>query len=464
MFDSISERIPSSLILEARACLKLAFPLAAAFLAEGCILFVDTLMMGWLNSQALAGGSLGTITFRTLESIGLGLISGVGAIAAIAIGENNIDRFRRTVAQGLWLAIFCALIGMILLWNSESLMLRVGQQKNNVVLASAYVRAIMWGLPASLGFAVIQNAVVAINRPKIITAIMVGSIFLNGVTNYIFMFGKLGLPAMGLAGIGWASTVVLWFKLMIVLVFVRTATYFKPYKILKYWYRFEKRIFLEIWRVGWASGGLVALDLGFFFTINYLMGYLGTVALIAYHIAKQVTILIYNLSLGISLATMSRVGQMLGKQDFHGVRKAGFSGIILGIFFAVNLGLLTIFARSFIVSWYIHPHNTIDIEAVRLALIFLELGALFSVFDSAFVIVSGALRGIKDTYIPMLIGIVSYWGIGMGFGSFFAFYLDGNGVGLWLGAILSMLVSAVILAWRFYHLTKKLLVLADEIQ
>lgn len=203
-------RSPSKFLSEVRATLNLAVPLGAIQLAEAAVSFVNTVMMGLLGIQFLAAGVLGVITFYTLTFICMGVVEGASPLATEAFGAGKCDRIRQIFAQGVWLVVVLSLPMMLLTWHLDLILMLLGQQENTVALASTYLRAIVWGLPAAVGFFILKEVATAVNRPQLISAIALISIHLNITANYVLLFGKLGLPALGLAGIGWASTFVFW--------------------------------------------------------------------------------------------------------------------------------------------------------------------------------------------------------------------------------------------------------------
>lgn len=182
--------------------LGLAVPLAVAQLAQVAIPVMNSVMMGLLGTQNLAAGALGVITFFTLSSVCIGILSAGGALAAEAKGANNIDRVSLLTSQGLWLAAALSLPAMLLLWNCDSILPLLGQEESTVVLTKSYLHALVWGLPAVVGFLYLKYIAAAINFPQFGMVILVVSILLNVPVNYVLMFGSLGFPALGLTGIG----------------------------------------------------------------------------------------------------------------------------------------------------------------------------------------------------------------------------------------------------------------------
>lgn len=441
--------LKSDILSEVKACLHLAIPLAAAQLAQAATNFFDTLMMGWLGTQTLAAGALGAISFSTFLLITTGIISVVGALAAVAFGSGKIDRVSRLACQGLWLSTALSIPVMILLWYSGPILMLMGQEPSNVILAQTYLRAIVWGFPAAMGFAVLKNVVSALNQPNSVTIITVSGVSLNVVGNYILMFGKFGFPALGLAGIGWASTISFWVTFVAAISFIFINQKLRSYQIFRSLFKFDLKLFRELVRTGWPIGILFTVETGLFAITTLLMGYLGTVTLAAHQIALQTAAITFMVPVGISYATTIRVGQMVGRNDAEGARLSGYVGIGIGVCFMTCTALLFWTIPDRIVAMYIDTNNPENLSVVKTAISLLGVAAMFQIFDGMQVIAAGALRGLKDTKVPMLIGFFSYWCVGLFSGYLLGIQLDWGGVGLWLGLVFGLAVTSVTLTWRF---------------
>ncbi len=440
----------SKVFLEAQACLKLAIPLAAAQLSEIATSFTDTVMMGELGSKTLAAGALGSTTYIALLWTSSGMVSAVGILTAIAFGAGQLQHVRDIACQGLWLAVPLSIPIMLLLWNIAPILRQLGQQESIVLLTQSYLRAIVWGFPALIGFSVLKNLVSALNRPQLIIVIMVTGVIVNAVANYILMFGKLGLPALGLAGIGWASTLTLWGQFIALMSLIGIDKELRTYQLFGNWCHFNALTFSEIIKVGLPIAIVFAIEISQNTFVAYLMGYLGAVTLAAHQIAIQTVGIVFMVPLGISYATTIRVGQKLGENDPKGVRQAGFVGIALGAIFVSIVALIFCVFPDFIVAIYLDSQNPDNAEVVRLAITLLGLSVAYQIFDGTQVIAGGALRGLKDTRVPLVIGLFAYWLIGLGSGYLMGIYLHWGSVGLWLGLVLGVLSAAVSLTWRFY--------------
>ncbi|BDA75096.1 multi-drug efflux transporter [Rivularia sp. IAM M-261] len=443
----------SKVLLEAQFFLKLAIPLAAAQLSEIATSFTDTMMMGLLGSKTLGAGALGSTTYIALLWTSSGMVSAVGVLTAIALGAGQLQRIRNIANQGLWLTVLLSIPIMLLLWNMAPILLHLGQEESTVFLTQSYLQAIVWGFPALIGFSVLKNLVSALNRPQIIMIIMVNGIVVNVIANYILMFGKLGLPALGLAGIGWASTLTLWSQFIAGMSFVSLDKELRTYQLFSNWYHFDFLAFSEIIKVGLPTALVFAMEISLNTFIAYLMGYLGTVPLAAHQIAIQTAGIVFMVPLGISYATTMRVGQKLGENDPKGVRRAGFVGIGLGVIFVNIVALIFWIFPDFIAGIYLDTKNPDNVEVVQLAITLLSLTAVYQICDGMQVIAGGALRGLKDTRIPLLISLFSYWLIGLGSGYFLGIYLHWGSIGLWFGLVLGLASAAINLTWRFYGKT-----------
>ncbi|WP_322684642.1 MATE family efflux transporter [Nostoc sp. DedQUE07] len=439
---------------EVKKCLMLAVPLAAAQVAQSATGFVDTVMMGWLGSQTIASGGLGTIIFTFSLLIFSGIVSAVSPLAAQAYGAGNKEKVGTIVRLGLGISLVLGIPITLLLYNGGALLLLLGQDANTVALTEIFLRAIALGFIPGLGFAVLKSFLSALLQPQLVIVSVVLGTLLNITANYVLMFGKLGFPALGLAGIGWASTLSLWSMFVALTVYIcnqpRFAVYgiFRPssYKAFPLEHR---RIVGEIFQVGLPIGGLITVEAGLFTVVTLLIGQLGTNALAAHQIALQTISMSFQMALGISLATTVRVGQLAGQNDLVGTRLAGYVGIAIA---ALAMGVVAIafwLVPKSIISLYIDINNQNNADVVALAVKLLAVAAIFQIVDGVQVTAAGALRGLKDTRIPMLIGFFAYWCVGLFTGYTFGISLGSGAIGLWWGLAIGLASAAIILTWRF---------------
>ncbi|MEH1794669.1 MULTISPECIES: MATE family efflux transporter [unclassified Nostoc] len=448
-----SKEFKSELILEVQACLQLAVPLVITQILEAGIPLLDGVMMGLLNSQALAAGALGAVTFSTLASVCRSILSAVGVSVANAFGGGKIDQVSRATGQGIWLAVTMCLPVMFIIWHFDYILLLTGQEESNVLLAQTYLRSIVWSFPAALGFCILKEVSSALNRPQFLAVITVSGLFLNAVANYVLMFGKFGFPALGLAGIGWGSTLIFWLNFIAAVSWVCLDDYFKDYQLHRALHQFDKDMFVDIFQTGWFLGLQYGAEIGVFTATALMMGWFGTETLAAHEITVETESFVETVSIGISYAITMRVGQLRGQNDLKGASIAGFVCIALATPIVTIVGLIFLLFPNYIVAMYLDTSNLDNVEIVKTATSFLAVGALVQIFYSIQTIAAGALIGLKDTKIPVLIAMFAYWGVGLGGGYLMTFTLGWGAIGLWLGLALGLLMGAVLLTWRFYFLT-----------
>jgi MATE family multidrug resistance protein len=448
-----SKEFKSELILEVQACLQLAVPLVITQILEAGIPLLDGVMMGLLNSQALAAGALGAVTFSTLASVCRSILSAVGVSVANAFGGGKIDQVSRATGQGIWLAVTMCLPVMFIIWHFDYILLLTGQEESNVLLAQTYLRSIVWSFPAALGFCILKEISSALNRPQFLAVITVSGLLLNAVANYVLMFGKFGFPALGLAGIGWGSTLIFWLNFLVAVSWVCFDDYFKDYQLHRALHQFDKDMFVDIFQTGWFLGLQYGAEIGVFTATALMMGWFGTQTLAAHEITVETESFVETVSIGISYAITMRVGQLRGQNDLKGASIAGFVCIALVTPIISIVALIFLLFPNYIVAMYLDSSNLDNVEIVKTATSFLAVGSLVQIFYSIQTIAAGALIGLKDTKVPVLITMFAYWGVGLGGGYLMTFTFGWGAIGLWLGLALGLLMGAVLLTWRFYLLT-----------
>jgi MATE family multidrug resistance protein len=442
-------RSPSTFLSEIRTALQLAIPLAGIQLSEAAISFVNTVMMGFLGIESFAAGALGVITFYTVTFICMGIVEGASPLAAEAFGAGKVDRIRQLFAQGLWLVLILSLPMMLLVWHLDSILMLLGQQEQTVTLTSTYLKTIVWGFPAAVGFYIIKEVSTALNRPQPISVIALASIPINIIANYVLLFGHLGFPPLGLAGIGWAGTFVFWVNFLAAAGILSFHPGFREYKLFSA-LGFDKQVFAELWHNGWPVGLQYGSSLLVFTLIALLSGYMGTTVLAANEIVVQSLELSLIIPVGIAYAAMTQVGQRMGQDDPASAKIAGLATIVIGITATTAIVVAVWMFPEKIVSIYLDISNPDNAEALEIAIPLLKVVAVFLIAYGLNLIAMAMLQGIQDLNIPLLVNIFIQWFVGMGGGYLLCFNIHWGGVGLWLGLTIGTALATVFLICRFY--------------
>lgn len=441
---------PATFGSELRELTLLAGPVAAAQLAQISMGFVDTVMVGRLGSEALAGVALGNSTFFFLLIFCMGIVMAVGPMVSQAFGAGDDAPIGRSVRQGLWLGLVLAVPAMFMLYHIESFWRAIGQVETSIAGGQAYLRAILWGFIPFVWFVALRSFVEAVSRPWPITFITATAVFLNIGANYVLMYGKLGFPAMGIVGTGWASTIVFWFMFLSLLVYINLRPRFKAYRLFARLGKPDPEYFRELFRIGWPIGVSYGIEAGLFMITAFMMGTLGSTELAAHQVAIQCAAFTFMVPLGIGIAASVRVGQAVGRDDPQGVRWAGFGGLLLAAVFMLGGAILFWTFPRPIVGLYLDLSDPANTEVVALAVTLLGIAAVFQLFDGLQVAAAGALRGLKDTRIPMVLSFCTYWLIGLTSGYLMGFTLDQGPTGLWWGLVLGLASASLVLTLRFH--------------
>ena len=440
---------------EVRATARLAVPLVAAQLAQISMSFIDVVMVGRLGPDAMAAAVLGHTIFFTGMLLGIGFVVAVSPLVAQAHGAGKPGEVARAARQGLWVALLASGPLFVLMQSAEPLLLLARQDPQTSALAAGYLGALAWGILPDLGFGALRGFMEGIGKPRPILLIALGAAVLNVGANYVLMFGKWGFPALGVVGTGYASAFVFWLMFGAMALVVRSAAPYKAYRIFRGLRRPDPSALKELVRVGWPIGVGLGVESGMFTAATLLIGTLSVSALAAHQVALNAASVSFMIPLGIAFAATSRVGQAVGRGDPAGVRVAGQAALLLGVG-SMGVGALVFwFLPGPIVGLYLKADAPGAAEVGVQAVALLGIAALFQLVDGAQAVYGGALRGLKDTKAPMLIGLVAYWGIGLTT----AVLLSRAGwgaAGVWWGLVVGLAAAAVLLRWRFTVQLKRL--------
>lgn len=435
---------------ELRSTLQLAGPIVAAQLAFISMGFVDTVMVGRLGPEALAGVALGHTVFFFFATVGMGTIRAVGPMVSQAAGAREPVVAARSVRQGLWLCLTLGVLIICALSLLEPVLRWLGQSEVAIEGAMAYLRAARWGILPFLGFAALRSFVEGLSRPLPVTVITLIGVALNVGANELLMFGRWGFPALGLAGTGWATTFVFSSLFGCLAFFVHHVAPFAEYEVFRRIRRPDGAYLRELLRIGGPMGISRGIESSLFLVTTVMMGTLGTTALAAHQVALQCAAFTFMVPLGIGMAGTVRVGRAAGREDGDGARRAGGVTMGLATLFMMATATLFITLPRPLVGLYLDLSAAKNADVVALAIQLLGVAAVFQVFDGIQVAAHGALQGLKDTRVPMGVALVTYWGVGLTTGYYWG-VRAGSPEGLWWGLVVGLAAAAVLLVGRFHR-------------
>lgn len=430
----------------AKALLTTAGPLIIAQLAVMSMSLIDTLMAGRLGSEALASIGLGTAIFGYSLTIFSGLMLAVGPMVSQAQGAGKPQDAANATRHGMMLALLVGIPMTLLFWNAEPLLRLLGQPEATIEITSSYLRAVSFGFAPYLCYLALRGLMEGSLHTRPVMVFSFLGVGVKILLNYCLMFGNFGFPRLGLTGAGFATMIVE--LLLFTLGVWYVSTRFRAYRIFSL-DKPQGNILREVLRIGVPISVSLAFESGLFTVTTLLMGTLGELELAAHQIASQSVYFTFMIPLGIASAAAVRVGQAVGKGDTAQVKQMGRLGVAFAALAMLLSALTYWFFPRFVIGLYIDIADPANTDVVRLATVFLGIAAMFQVFDGTQVANAAALRGLKDTRIPMLISLFSYWFIGLGSAVLFAFVFDFGGRGLWFGLVLGLAVAALLLTYRF---------------
>ncbi len=436
---------------EIRATLALAWPMVLTNLAQTAMTATDVLVMGRLGSESLAAGALGANLYFGPMIFGLGLVLATSPMTATEVGRkrHSVRDPRRTVRQGLWLAVCAALPIWLFLWNTEAVLLAMGQNPVLSAMAGTYVHALMWGLLPFYGYIVLRSFISTLERPGWALAVAFAAVAFNAFANWVLVFGHLGMPALGIRGSGIATTLsnIIMFAGLAAVVSIEPR--FRRYRLFGRFWRSDWPRFRALARLGLPIAGILAFEVTVFNAAALLMGLIDEASLAAHAIAIQIASIAFMIPLGLNQAVTVRVGRAFGAGDLDGVGRAGWTAFGLCMGFMALTALIMVTWPLALVSAFIDIGEPANRTVVGLAVTFLAFAALFQIADGAQAVASGMLRGLHDTTAPMIYAAVGYWALGMPLGALLAFHYGLRGNGIWIGLSTGLTAVAVLLMARW---------------
>src|SRR5579885_2303480 len=435
---------------EAHATVKLALPLIAGQLSSIGMNAVDVVLAGHYNAHTLAAVAVGANVWL------LALVCAIGVMMALPPSVAHLDGAgaRGEIGPLFRQAVMLAGTLGVLLWfgvrHAGPLLHLLEVDVELLPDVQKFLHALSWGAPAVCFYYSLRGLSEGMSwtRPTMFFG-FTGLIALIPL-GYVFIYGELGLPALGAQGSGIANAIVLWLQVFAFATYVRLSPRYRP---LHRFARFEKpdpRAIFGLLRIGVPMGVTLLMEAGMFSVAALLISRLGTVAVAAHQIAINVASITFMVPLGLALAITVRVGNAAGRNDPHGVRYAGFGGISLTlarqcVASGLMLGMPHLIARAY----------TESADVLALAARLLMLAGLFQFADGIQVASNGALRGLKDTRMPMLITVLAYWGVGMPIGYLLAFHAALAAPGMWIGLSAGLYAAAILLLMRFASLARR---------
>ena len=429
---------------EVAAASRLAAPVALVQLGLMFMGVVDTMMLGHLSAGALAAGALGHISTLAVLVLGGGVLAALDPLVSQAHGADDRQAVGDHLQRGIVLALAMVVPFGLLLWDVRPALRALGQPALVVEDAGAFARAVIWGLPGYYLFVAFRQTLQAMSVVRQTAATIVVGNLANVLGNWVLIYGHLGMPAFGVRGSAYSTSICRTAMFLWLLFASRRA-------LAPYWRGFTRDAFdlgrhLRLLRIGLPIGLHNSIEIVFFVTLALLMGRMGVTQLAGHQIAINLASVSFMVPLGISGAAATRVGNAIGRRDMPGARRAAAACLLLGA------GVMVVFAAVFaLLPTPLARLYTRDPAVLAMAAALLPIAAVFQVFDGIQVVGAGVLRGAADTAYPAGLALVGFWLIGLPAGWALAFAARQGPRGLWWGATIALAAVALLLVARIAH-------------
>lgn len=439
---------------EARRTVALALPIIVGQVGNVLMGVVDTVMIGQVGRVPLAASAFANNVLVVFLVSGFGVLSAVSVLVARAHGASRPEECGEYLRHGLAASLVAAVVmgGAIVLglpWLSL-----FGQPVEVVAEAGPYLAIVAWTLLPVLLFHCLKQYCEGLSAPMAPMLFTLASIILNGLLNWVLIYGNLGAPALGLVGAGWATLAARLLALLALGLFVAFAPRFHGRRPLRFLAPLQGKRLRELFQVGLPIGLQVLFEVGVFSAAGLMVGWIGTVPLAAHQIAMSCVSMTFMVPLGLSFAVGVRISQAAGAGEADRLRVIGHGGLAVAWVFMGACAVVFLVGGKWIAGAFVHD-AVAEAPVIALAARLLVVAGVFQLFDGTQVVSIGSLRGIMDVRAPTFVTFVAYWVVALPAGYLGAFVAGWGPVGIWVGLASGLASSAIMLSLRFERLTRR---------
>lgn len=426
----------------------LALPISSARFVDLIASFIAMMMIAKLGTFYLAAAALAVSTYITILTVVATSLYAVGILVSHERGKQSSQYAIGAIGQsGICCSLLMGALAGLILWHCDTILLILGQSKNLVSLCQQYFHFAALSITPTLLLTTLSQFHNGIDKPKFTMIISVIGLPLRIAFSYLFIFGKLGMPQLGLAGVMAAFFVVQLILLLGVFIYFLQNRHIKQYHIFTATFAIHRTTCMKILKIGLPIGIQFGGEIAAMTTATLLLGHFGVAALAASQIVAQYALLVVMISLGLSQALSILISEAYAKREINMIRQYLQASICLisGIFFIVNI------------LFFCFPHQLTTLfsqqsndDIYHLATVFFMISGVILYIDGIRNLLSGALRGLQDSKTPMVIGVGSLWFISIPLCYLVAFHFHGGPIGLRISYGLGFAIASMML-WRLVY-------------
>ncbi|ACX82413.1 multidrug transporter MatE [Aggregatibacter actinomycetemcomitans D11S-1] len=435
--------------IEAKKLIAIALPILLAQIAQNSMGLVDTIMAGRVSAVDMAAISVGASIWLPLVLFGHGLLLALPPTISYLNGSGQRRRIAHQVRQGIWIVLFSCIPLVWLIYNSDFVLQKMDMEQRLADITFGYLHAMVWGLPCYLlmvNFRCLNDGIAKTKPAMVITSL---GLLINIPLNYIFIYGKLRVPAFGAVGCGIATAIVNWVMCLLMLAYCMRAKNQRDLKVFaNIIERPNRRTLGKLLKLGFPIAMALCCEVALFALTSLFLSPLGADVVASHQIALNTGSFVFMLPMSLGMATTILVGQRLGEKSPEGAKQVTYSALVMGLFIAVITAFLIVILKEQIANIFVK-----DAEVIAMAGTLLLLAALYQFSDTIQVIIGSVLRGYKDTQAILYITLFCYWVVGMPLGYVLArtdLIVPGGiaAKGFWIAFVVSLTIAAVLLFFR----------------
>ena len=440
---------------ELKTQIQLTIPIVLAQIFMTAMGFVDMVMTGYVSAMDMAAVALGSSIWVPLILFFQGILQALHPVISQWRGEGYTEHIGHVLRQGIWLATFLSLPLFFIAYILSFQMGKLGLEEQLADLSGQYLRAIAWGTPGFLYFVVIRCYFegMAFMRPSMIGG-FIGLLF-NVPLNYIFIFGKCGLHALGGVGSGFATGIVYWVMFFVIFCYAMTLPDVRRFLSFKNWVEWiDKKTQWQLLRIGFPGALGVFFEVTSFAIIALLVAPLGVTIIAGHEIALNFSALLFMIPFSLAITATIRTGYSIGRHSYEMLHCVSFVSLSLGLFIALCSIIFILTLRYEIAGIY---NN--DVEVLKVATSLMIFTAINQCFEALQAITMGIIKGYKDTKTVFYITLFAYWFFAIPVGYILGrtnWFVEPMGVtGFWLALLGGLSLAGVLGLWRVTILEHK---------
>lgn len=440
-------------ISENRQLLILCLPLMLNYFVEGCPNFINNVMIAHLGQTELAAGAIVSAAFSSMVLLCYGILASSGSLIALYYGAKQKYEIGEVVRDAMLVGLLMSLPFMILLWYGSDILAAIGQPPALVKLAQQYLHGLIWAVIPDFISMVLWQFFIALGQTRVSLISCLLYVPLNIGANFVLMFGHLGFPALGMMGIGLGTALGFSFLALGMLLYLLLHPSYKCY-FSKNLFQFKQTHFKSLFKLGLPMGLMWMIDLSFMMIAAILVGKLSTVLLAAQQICIQAMALILIIMSGFSQALIVRVGHTWGAKDYASAKIIYQAGLFQCLIITLISGSIFWFKPLWIIGLDFNLANPNNKAVIQMAEQLLFIFGFYQMVNSFRYVLFGVLRALKDTFFSAILGLIAFYGIGLGLGYPLLFHWNGSLTQFWTLMIFTIFCMVLAMDRRYNQLIK----------